>query len=213
VTPIRVLLVEDQTLLRHGLRTILDLEDGFAVVAEAADGAAAVEQALATRPDVVLMDIHLPRLDGIAATERIGAALPDAKIVLLTTFDRDDFLHDGIAAGARGFLLKEIPATELLAAIRRVHAGGLAIQPELLPRLAAEIARRGGGAAPAVEPLTERERDVLRLLAAGLGNKEIAGSLGITEGTVKNHVSVVLAKLGAANRTQAALLARERGLG
>lgn len=210
--PIRVLLAEDQTLMREGLRTILDLEDGFRVVAEAADGEAAVGRALATRPDIVLMDVEMPKLSGVEATARIAAALPATRVVILTTFDRDDYVFEGIKAGARGYLLKETSADELLATIRRVHAGETAIQPELAPRLIAEFGRRRSADAPAYEPLTDRERDVLRLLAAGQSNKEIARDLRLAEGTVKNHVSTVLDKLHAANRTQAALVARDRGL-
>lgn len=212
MTAIRILLAEDQTLMRHGLRTILELEEGFEVVGEAADGEAAVAKALALRPDVVLMDVQMPGLDGVAATERIATALPATRVVILTTFEREEYVVAGIKAGARGHLLKEIPAEELLATIRRVHAGESVIQPRLASRLLGEFARRGAAGAPAPEALTERERAVLRLVAAGRGNKEIARELGVVEGTVKNHVSTILDKLRAANRTQAALLAREAGL-
>jgi len=212
VTAIRVLLAEDQTLMRDGLRTILELEEGFEVVGEAADGREAVARALALRPDVVLMDVQLPGLDGVAATARIAAALPATRVVILTTFEREEYVVAGIKAGARGHLLKEIPAEELLATIRRVHAGESVIQPRLTSRLLGEFARRGAAGTPTLEALTERERAVLRLVAAGRGNKEIARELGVVEGTVKNHVSTILDKLRAANRTQAALLAREAGL-
>lgn len=211
MTAIRVLLAEDQTLMRDGLRTILELEEGFEVVGEAADGREAVARALALRPDVVLMDVQLPGLDGVAATARIAAALPATRVVILTTFEREEYVVAGIKAGARGHLLKEIPAEELLATIRRVHAGESVIQPRLASRLLGEFARRGATGAPAAEALTERERAVLRLVAAGRGNKQIARELGLVEGTVKNHVSTILDKLRAANRTQAALLAREAG--
>jgi len=156
------------------------------------------------------MDVELPKLSGVAAARIVGA-LPATRVVILTTFGRDDYVFEGIKAGARGFLLKETPADGLLATTRRVHAGEAAIQPELAPCLIAEFGRRGTDA-PAYEPLTDRERDVLRLLAAGLSNKEIARDLGLADGTVKNHVSTVLDKLRAANRTQAALLARDRRL-
>jgi DNA-binding NarL/FixJ family response regulator len=213
MTTIRVLLAEDQTLMRQGLKTILDLEDGFEVVGEAADGEEAVARTLATRPDIVLMDVKLPRASGVAATDRIVPALPDTRVIILTTFDRDDYVFDGIKAGARGYLLKETPAEELLATIRRVHAGESVIQPRLASRLIAEFAAgRGAPATPPYEPLSERERQILRLLADGRSNKEIARQLTLAEGTVKNHVSTVLDKLQAANRTQAALVARERGL-
>lgn len=210
---IRVLLVEDQTLMRQGLRTILELEDGFDVIGEAADGQAAIEQARALRPDVVLMDVQMPRVNGVQATAALAAELPDTRVVILTTFDYDEYVFDGIKAGARGYLLKDTPASELLATIRRVHAGESMIQPSIAARMITEFSRRQG--APQETPseaLSERERDVLRLLADGLSNREIAARLVLAEGTVKNHVSTILDKLHAANRTQAARLAREQGL-
>jgi DNA-binding NarL/FixJ family response regulator len=215
--PIRVLIAEDQTLMRQGLKTILDLEDGFAVVGEAADGEAAIERALALRPDVVLMDVRMPRVSGVEATARLSAELPGARVIILTTFDYDEYLFEGIKAGARGYLLKDTPANELLLAIRRVYAGESIIQPNVAARMIAEFARRRapqgvGDAAPEYEPLSEREREVLRLLSDGLSNREIAARLFLAEGTVKNHVSTILDKLHAANRTQAARVAREQGL-
>jgi two-component system response regulator DegU len=212
VTAIRVLLAEDQTLMRHGLRTILELEDGFEVVGEAADGKEAVERALALRPDVVLMDVQMPRLSGVAATAAITAALPETRVIILTTFEREEYVFEGLKAGARGHLLKEIPAEELLATIRRVHAGESVIQPRLATRLITEFSQRRAGDTLPYSPLTERELAVLRLLTEGQSNKEIARELGLTEGTVKNYVSTILDKLQAANRTQAALVARETGL-
>ena len=210
---IRVLIAEDQTLMREGLKTILDLEDGFEVVGEAADGRAAVERVLALRPDVVLMDVQMPRMGGVEATALLGAQLPGARVIILTTFDYDEYVFDGIKAGARGYLLKDTPASELLDAIRRVHAGESIIQPSVATRMIAEFTRRRDAAqAPEYEQLSDRERDVLRLLADGLSNKEIAGRLILAEGTVKNHVSTILDKLHAANRTQAARVAREQGL-
>lgn len=209
---IRVLLAEDQTLMRHGLRTILVLEDGFEVIGVASDGKAAVHLAVAMRPDVVLMDIQLPVLNGIAATARIAAAVPRTRVVLLTTFEREDYVIAGIKAGPHGHMLKEVPAEALLETIRRVHDGESVIQQGLASRLLGEFVRRGEAGAPPPDALTERELAVLRLVAAGQGNKEIASGLGLVEGTVKNHVSTILDKLRAANRTQAALLAREAGL-
>jgi DNA-binding NarL/FixJ family response regulator len=212
---IRVLLAEDQTLMRQGLRTILELEPGFAVVGEASDGQEAVERALALRPDVVLMDVQMPRVSGVQATARLASALPAARVIILTTFDYDEYVFDGIKAGARGYLLKDTPANELLAAIRKVHAGESIIQPSVATRMIAEFSRRQDGAAgsqPQYEPISEREREVLRLLADGLSNREIAVQLVLAEGTVKNHVSTILDKLHAANRTQAARVAREQGL-
>jgi len=210
--PIRVLIAEDQTLMRQGLRTILELEDGFTVVGEAADGQEACERALALRPDIVLMDVQMPRSNGVAATAQIVAQLPATRVIILTTFDYDEYVFDGIKAGARGYLLKDTPADELLAAIRKVHAGESIIQPSVATRLIAEFTRRNAPAAPEYELLSEREIDVLRLLADGLSNREIAARLVLAEGTVKNHVSTILDKLHAANRTQAARVAREQGL-
>jgi two-component system, NarL family, response regulator DegU len=210
---IRVLIAEDQTLMRQGLKTILDLEEGFEVIGEASDGQAAVERALALRPDVVLMDVQMPRMTGVEATNQLTSALPSARVIILTTFDYDEYVFEGIKAGARGYLLKDTPAEELLAAIRRVHAGESIIQPSVAARMIAEFTRRRAVAQePEYEPLSERERDVLRLLADGLSNREIASRLILAEGTVKNHVSAILEKLHAANRTQAARVAREQGL-
>lgn len=209
---IRVLIVEDQTLMRQGLRTILELEDGFEVVGEAADGQEAVEQAQALRPDIVLMDVQMPRMNGVEATRQITALVPHTRVIMLTTFDYDEYVFDGIKAGARGYLLKDVPATELLATARRVHAGESIIQPSLATRMIAEFSRRQTPVTPTTEPLSEREHDVLRLLAEGLSNKDIATRLVLAEGTVKNHVSTILDKLQAANRTQAARVAREQGL-
>jgi two-component system, NarL family, response regulator DegU len=210
---IRVLIAEDQTLMRQGLKTILELEDGFEVVGEASDGQQAVDRALALRPDVILMDVQMPHLNGVEATNLLAAALPTAQVIILTTFDYDEYVFDGIKAGARGYLLKDTPADELLAAIRRVHAGESIIQPSIATRMIAEFTRRREIVQePEYEQLSERERDVLRLLADGLSNKEIAGRLVLAEGTVKNHVSTILEKLHAANRTQAARVAREQGL-
>lgn len=210
---IRVLIAEDQTLMRQGLKTILDLEAGFEVVGEASDGQAAVERALALRPDVVLMDVQMPRMNGVEATNLLAAALPTARVIILTTFDYDQYVFDGIKAGARGYLLKDTPVTELLEAIRRVHAGESIIQPSVATRMIAEFTRRREVTQePEYEQLSERERDVLRLLADGLSNREIASRLILAEGTIKNHVSTILEKLHAANRTQAARVAREQGL-
>lgn len=208
---IRVLIVEDQTLMRQGLRTILELEPGFEVVGEAGDGQEGVEQALAVRPDLVLMDVQMPRMNGVEAARQIMALVPHTQVIILTTFDYDEYVFDGIKAGARGYLLKDLPATELLATLRRVHTGESIIHPSIAARMIAEFSRRTPATAT-VEPLTERERDVLRLLADGLSNKEIATRLVLAEGTIKNHVSTILDKLHAANRTQAARMARDQGL-
>jgi DNA-binding NarL/FixJ family response regulator len=165
--------------------------------------------ALALRPDVILMDVQMPRLTGVEATEAIVAAWPAARIIILTTFDRDDYVFRGVRAGAMGFLLKDAPAEELIRTIRRVAAGETFIQPEIASRTLRELLRPESSP---LEPLSEREREVLVLLAQGASNKEIAERLFISEGTVKNHVSNILGKLQAENRTQAAEIARRYGL-
>jgi len=212
---IRILIVEDQTLMRQGLKTILDLEPGLQVVGEASDGEAGARLALELRPDVVLMDVQMPGakgapgLNGVQATAELVRQWPEAKVIILTTFDRDDYVYQGVRAGALGYLLKDTPADKLIGTIRKVYAGEVFIQPEIASRALREMVRPE---AQTLEPLSEREREVLVLLAQGLANREIAEKLVITEGTVKNHVSNLLAKLQAENRTQAADIARKRGL-
>ena len=213
MTNIRVLIAEDQTLMRQGLRTILDLNDGFTVVGEAENGQAAVERVLALRPDVVLMDVQMPVMNGVAATREITQALPATKVIILTTFDYDEYIFDGMKAGARGYMLKDMPAAELLDNIRRIHAGESIVQPSVATRLIAEFSqRRSAPQQPGYEPLSERELEVLRLLADGANNKAIATQLVLAEGTIKNYVSSILDKLHAANRTHATRIAREQGL-
>jgi DNA-binding NarL/FixJ family response regulator len=207
--PIRILLVEDQTLMRQGLKTILDLEPGLHVVGEASDGEAGVQTALELRPDVILMDVQLPKLNGVEATAAICAAWSPARVIILTTFDRDDYVFRGVRAGAVGYLLKDAPATHLIDTIRRVHAGEVFIQPAIASRLLRELVRPQESP---LDALSEREREVLVLLAQGASNRDIAEKLYITEGTVKNHVSNILAKLQAENRTRAADIARRYGL-
>ncbi len=210
MSDIRILLCEDQTIVRHGLRTILELEPGMAVVGEAADGEEAVQRALELRPDIVLMDIQMPRRSGVEATALITAAVPESRVIVLTTFDSEEYVFDAVKAGAMGYLLKDVPAGELIDTIRRVYAGESFIQPRVASKLLLEFRRRAQ--APAEEELSEREREVLALLAAGASNREIAAKLFLAEGTVKNHVSNILGKLHAANRTHAVTLAREQGL-
>jgi len=208
--PIRILLAEDQTLMRQGLRTLLELERDFQIAGEAADGEAAVQLALKLRPDVVLMDVQMPRLNGVEATAALCARWPQARVIILTTFDRDDYVFQGVRAGALGYLLKDTPAEQLVEIIRRVHAGDVFIQPEIASRaLRATLHPANGGL---IEPLSEREREVILMLAQGIPNKEIASKLHIAEGTVKNHVSNILGKLQAQNRTEAANIARQKGL-
>lgn len=206
---IQLLLIEDQTLMRQGLKTILDLEPGLRVIGEAANGESGVRMALEMRPDVVLMDIQMPHLNGVEATIQLCRQWPEAKVIILTTFDRDDYVYQGVRAGALGYLLKDAPANQLIETIRRVHAGEVFIQPEIASRALREMMRPSTSN---VEPLSDREREVLVLLAQGASNKEMAEKLFITEGTVKNHVSNILAKLQAENRTQAADIARRQGL-
>ncbi|MCL6511123.1 MAG: response regulator transcription factor [Anaerolineae bacterium] len=218
---ITLLLIEDQTLMRQGLRTLLNLEDGLRVIGEAGDGEEGVRQALRLRPDVILMDVQMPRMNGVEATRALISAWPEAKVIVLTTFNFDDYVFRSVRAGAMGYLLKDAPAEALIQTIRRVHDGEVFIQPELASRALRELASgmetrrspsRSQTDAPQPFDLSDREREVLVLLAQGLSNREIAERLFITEGTVKNHVSAILAKLQAENRTQAADIARRRGL-
>lgn len=210
MSDIRILLAEDQTLLRQGLRTILDLEPGLEVVGEAADGEEAVRRTMQLRPDIVLMDVQMPRRNGVEATALITAACPGTRVIVLTTFDYEEYVFDAVKAGAMGYLLKDVPAPELIDTIRRVHTGESFIQPSVASKLLVEFGRRSSR--PPDEELTEREREVLDLLAAGHSNREIAATLFLAEGTVKNYVSNILGKLHAANRTQAVALARDQGL-
>jgi DNA-binding NarL/FixJ family response regulator len=212
--PIRVLLVDDQELIRVGFRLVLEAEDDLVVVGEAADGAAAIEAAAALQPDVVLMDVRMPRRDGIEATAAIVRARPATRVLVLTTFDLDEYAFGALDAGASGFLLKDAQRAELVAAIRAIHRGDAVLSPRVTRELIARAAR--STSAP-VEPdptggLTERERDVFLAMARGLTNTEIATALFLGESTVKTHVGRVLAKLGARDRVQAVILAHRAGL-
>ncbi len=206
---IRILLAEDQTLMRQGLKTLLELEEDLRVVGEADNGAEAVKLALQLRPEIVLMDVQMPVMNGVEATASICRAWGSARVIILTTFDRDDYVFQGVRAGALGYLLKDSPAHELYETIRRVNAGEVFIQPEIASRTLRAALHPGG---ELLEPLSEREQEVLVMLAQGVPNKEIADKLHLAEGTVKNHVSNILAKLQVQNRTQAADLARRRGM-
>jgi DNA-binding NarL/FixJ family response regulator len=212
---IRVLVVDDQELVRAGFCVILDAADGIAVVGEARDGAEAVAKAGEHRPDVVLMDIRMPGMDGLEAA-RIITAMPDPpKVVMLTTFDLDDYVYEALRSGATGFLLKDSPRADLVAAIRAAAAGDALLAPSVTRRLIEAFARRPAETAPApsrLASLTARERDVLLLLARGRSNSEIATALFVSEATIKTHVGNVLAKLGLRDRIQAVILAYETGI-
>jgi len=212
---IRVLLVDDHALARTGLRMVLDFEPDIEVVGEAATGRQAVHSARRLEPDVVLMDVRMPELDGIAATREIVAAADGPRVLVLTTFDLDEYVYDSLAAGASGFLLKDVGPEQLVHGIRVVAAGDALLAPSVTRRLLDEMLRAGrrAPAAPdALEDLTPRELEVLRLVAQGLSNAEIAALLVVEETTVKTHVSRLLAKLGLRDRTQAVVLAYESGL-
>lgn len=214
-SPIRLLLVDDQRLLRDGLRTLLELEGDFAVVGEADNGQSALAAYETLSPDVVLMDIRMPEMNGVEAIRRLRARWPEAKVIVLTTFDDDEYIFEGLRAGALGYLLKDVSGDELAEAIRTVAGGGALIAPSVTRKVVAEFARLPTSARDAASLaglLSEREVQVLRGLAEGLTNREIAQKLYLAEGTVKNYVSSILGKVGARDRTQAALRARELGL-
>jgi DNA-binding NarL/FixJ family response regulator len=212
----RVVVADDQTLVRAGFRLLVDSAPDLEVVGEAADGAEAVDLVRRQHPDVVLMDIRMPVMDGLEATRRIGGlGETGARILILTTFDLDEYVYQALRAGASGFVLKDIPPAELLAAIRIVAAGDALLAPSVTRRLIAEFARRPGPArvAPAaLDVLTDREREVLALVAQGLSNGEIAAQLVVSPATSKTHVSRLLTKLGARDRAQLVAVAYESGL-
>ena len=213
---IRVLLVDDQALVRGGFRSILEGQDDVDVVGEAADGQAAIEEALRLKPDVLVMDIRMPRLDGIEATRRLLAAPHvSVRVLILTTFDHDAYVYEALRAGASGFLLKSAPPRELTGAIRTVAAGQSLLAPEITRRMIEEYVTRprpGSGPPAELASLTAREFEVLGLIARGRSNAEIAGTLFLSEPTVKTHVTRILSKLGLRDRVQAVVLAYECGL-
>ncbi|KIA62947.1 response regulator [Nocardia vulneris] len=210
----RVLVVDDQDLFRAAFRLILDADPGITVVGEAADGLEAIDKAQSLAPDVVVMDVRMPRLDGVAATRRI-CARTSAKVLVLTMFDLDEYVYDALHAGASGFLLKDLRREELIDAVRVVNAGEALLAPTVTRRLIAELSHRGSPRPELtrrLDELTERERDTLRELARGLSNAELAAALTVSEHTVKTHVSSVLSKLGLRDRAQAVVFAYEAGL-
>jgi DNA-binding NarL/FixJ family response regulator len=217
VTPIDVVVVDDQALVRAGFRVLVDSAEGLRVVGEAADGATAVEVVTATRPDVVLMDVRMPSMDGLEATRRItrSATTAATKVIILTTFDLDEYVYEALRAGASGFLLKDTPTDDLLAAIRIVAAGEALLAPSVTRRLIAEFAGRPESRSEpttSLELLTDREREVLVAVARGRSNAEIGEDLYISAATAKTHVSRLLSKLGARDRTQLVVIAYETGL-
>jgi RNA polymerase sigma factor (sigma-70 family) len=213
--PVRVLIVDDDHLMRAGLRGVLSNDEQIEVVGEAADGRDAIYRTRLLNPDVVLMDVRMPDLDGISATRELLAAFPEVRVVILTTFEQDDYIFGALSAGASGFLLKRTAPEELLAAVHTIAAGDSLLSPSVTSRV---IERMAGQPAPdesvdsRLEELTPREREVLELVARGLSNGEIAAALVIEESTVKTHVKRVLAKLGARDRVQAVIFAYESGL-
>ena len=214
--PIRILLVDDQALFREGLRTLLSVQSDFEVVGEAGNGEEALRLAAALHPNVVLMDLQMPVLDGVAATRRLKAEQPGCRVIVLTTFDDDEYVFEGLRAGAVGYLLKDAPSEKLQEAIRAAARGESFLQPSVAAKVVAEFARlttqTTSRPQPLIEPLSDRELEILRLVASGASNKEIAAALFIAEGTVKNHVTNILGKLGVRDRTQAALKAKDLSL-
>jgi len=216
MSKIRVLVADDQEVIRTGLSIILNHQPDLEVVGQAVDGEQAVAMAQALEPDVILMDLKMPQLNGIQATRQIIAARPKTQIIILTTYDTDDWVFDGIRAGAIGYLLKDTAGDQLAEAVRGALRGESQIDPGVARKVLREFQRlppkRKTADEPPLEQLTEREEDVLKLMADGLPNKDIAARLSLSEGTVKNHISVILDKLHANDRTQAVITALKRGL-
>ncbi len=214
--PIRILLVDDQTMFRSGMRMLLSSQVDFEVVGEAADGEEALQKSASLKPDVVLMDLRMPVLDGAAATRRLRATQPNVRVIVLTTFDEDAAIFDGLRAGAIGYLLKDAPTDKLYEAIRAAARGETVLQPSVAAKVVAQFTRLSdqapSWAQALTEPLSPRELEILRLLANGATNREIAAQLVLAEGTVKNHVTSILGKLGVTDRTAAAMRAKELGL-
>jgi DNA-binding NarL/FixJ family response regulator len=213
---VTVLVVDDQRLVREGIASLLDIQAGISVVGEAVNGEEAIAKVLALRPDVVLMDVRMPVMDGIAAAVQIHRQFPTCQIIMLTTFDDDEYIVKSLRAGAVGYLLKDMPASELARAAQLAHSGIYQLDPAVAGKLVGMLgdarSERAASTAPVDLDLTERELEVLRLIGTGATNREIADRLVVSEGTVKNHVSNILSRLGLRDRTQAALYAHEHGL-
>jgi DNA-binding NarL/FixJ family response regulator len=210
---IRVLVADDQSMVRAGFRRLLSSEEGIEVVAEAGNGQEAIEKAARFHPTVILMDIRMPELDGLEATRRILAADPAARVLILTTFDLDEYVYEALTAGASGFVLKDDPAEQLIAAVRTVAAGDALLSPAVTKRVIKQFVRVPRPEPPReLEELTAREREILRLIAGGLSNAEIGAQLYISETTVKTHVTHIFQKLGLRDRVQAVVLAYQTGL-
>jgi len=215
---VRVLVVDDQQLVREGIASLLGIQPGITVVGTAADGKAALNAAAELAPHVVLMDVRMPEMDGVEATAILHRRAPEVRVIMLTTFDDEEYVLQALRAGASGYLLKDLPAADLAQAVRLANAGVAQLDSSVTASLAAALAR--GGARPVAPPpaprpdevLTAREIDILRLVATGSTNREIAGRLFLSEGTVKNHISRILGRLGLRDRTQAAVYAHDHGL-
>ncbi|WP_436497973.1 response regulator [Actinokineospora sp. HUAS TT18] len=205
---VRVLVVDDQQLIREGIASLLGIQPGIEVVGTATDGRDAIDKAVELTPDIVLMDVRMPEMDGVEAVAALRRRVPGCRVVMLTTFDDEDYVVRSLRAGAAGYLLKDLPSRELAGAVRLAHAGVAQFDPAAAARLAAALDRTGDQSSA----LTVREAEVLRLVAGGATNREIAERLFLSEGTVKNHISRVLTRLGLRDRTQAALYARDHGL-
>ena len=216
MNPIKILIVDDQALFREGLRTLLSVQPAFKVVGEAGNGEEAITIALGEKPDIILMDLRMPLMDGVSATRKLHALLPESKVIVLTTFDDDESVFDGLRAGAVGYLLKDVPSTKLFEALQAAGRGESFLQPSITAKVIAEFSRLSNQAPaphpPLAEPLSDRELEILRQVATGASNKEIAATFIIAEGTVKNHLTNILRKLDVQDRAHAVLKAMELGI-
>ena len=216
MTPISILIVDDQALFREGLHTLLSVQPDFKVVGEAGNGEAAIQMALANLPNVILMDLRMPVMDGVVATRRLHSLLPQCRVIILTTFDDDESVFDGLRAGAIGYLLKDVASTRLYEAIQAASRGESFLQPSITAKVIAEFSRLANQVPshpqPLIEPLSERELEILQQVATGASNREIASGFVIAEGTVKNHVTSILRRLDVQDRAQAVLKARALGI-